>query len=64
MGRIQPMLISFLYHNDMTDRQEYELLKVLYSKLSEVFTDTLYLEISWAYDYVTEDSFMVVYITW
>lgn len=35
-----------IYHGDITDRQEYELLNVLYSKLSKVFTDTLELSIS------------------
>ena len=53
-----------IYHNGMTERQEYELLNVLYSRLSEMFTDTLELYISWTYDYGMEESFMVVDITW
>lgn len=54
----------FIYHNDTTDRQEYELLNVLYSKLSDVFTDTLELYITWTYDYDVEESYMVVGIEW
>ena len=54
----------YIYHGDITDRQEYELLNVLYSKLSEVFTDTLELSISWTYDYEMEESYMVVGIEW
>ena len=58
-------IIDFsIYHGDISDRQEYELLNVLYSKLSEVFTDTLELCISWAYDYDMEGSYMVVGIEW
>lgn len=57
--------IDFLiYYGDITDRQEYELLNVLYSKLSEVFTDTLELSISWTYDYDMEESYMVIDIEW
>ena len=55
---------SPIYHSDITERQEYELLNVLYGKLSEIFTDTLELCISWTYDYITEDSFMGIDITW
>lgn len=51
-----------IYQNDVTERQEYSLLNVLYDRLSEIFTDTLELDISWAEDYVTEESFMVVSI--
>lgn len=54
----------FIYHGDITDRQEHELLNVLYSKLSEVFTDTLELSISWTYDYDMEESYMVIGIEW
>ena len=53
-----------IYNGDVTERQEYELLNVLYSKLSEVFTDTLELSISWTYDYGMEESFMVIDIEW
>lgn len=53
-----------IYHGDISDRQEYELLNVLYSKLSEVFTDTLELYISWVYDYDMEESCIVVGIEW
>lgn len=53
-----------IHHNGMTERQEYELLNVLYSRLSEVFTDDLELCISWIYDYSMEESFMVIDITW
>lgn len=53
-----------IYHGDISDRQEYELLNVLYSKLSEVFTDTLELYISWTYDYDMEESYMVIGIEW
>lgn len=55
---------SPIYHSDITERQEYELLNVLYGKLSEIFTDTLELCISWTYDYITEESFMGIDITW
>ena len=37
---------------------------MLYDRLSEIFTDTLELDISWAEDYVTEESFMVISIEW
>jgi hypothetical protein len=53
-----------IYQNDVTERQEYSLLNVLYDRLSEIFTDTLELDISWAEDYVTEESFMVIAIEW
>ena len=53
-----------IYHGDISDRQEYELLNVLYSKLSDVFTDTLELSISWTYDYDIEESGMVISIEW
>lgn len=53
-----------IYHGDVTDRQEYELLNVLYSKLSEVFSDTLALCIYWTYDDITEDSFMGISVEW
>lgn len=53
-----------IYHGDISDRQEYELLNVLYSKLSEVFTDTLELYISYVYDYDIEESGMVIGIEW
>lgn len=53
-----------IYHGDITDRQEYELLNVLYSKLSEIFTDTLELSIAWVYDYDIEESGMVIGIEW
>ena len=54
----------FTCHGDITDRQEHELLNVLYSKLSEVFTDTLELSISWTYDYDMQESYMVIGIEW
>lgn len=54
----------FICYLDVTDRQEYELLNVLYNKLSEVFTDTLELSISWTYDYDMEESYMVIDIKW
>lgn len=53
-----------IHHGDVTDRQEYELLNVLYSKLSEVFSDTLALCIYWTYDDITEDSFMGISVEW
>ena len=53
-----------IYHGDISDRQEYELLNVLYDKLSEIFTDTLELYISWVYDYDIEESGMVIGIEW
>lgn len=54
----------YIYHGDISERQEYELLNVLYSKLSELFTDTLELYISWTYDYDMEESYMVIGIEW
>lgn len=55
-----------IYYGRITERQEHELLNVLYNKLSEVFTDTLELSISWTYDYDydMEESYMVIYIEW
>lgn len=54
----------FIYHNDTTDRQEYELLNVLYSKLSDIFTDTFELYIYWTYDYDMDESYMVICMEW
>ena len=54
----------FIYHNDTTERQEYELLNVLYSKLSNIFTDTFELYIYWAYDYDMDESYMVICMEW
>lgn len=55
-----------IYYGRITERQEHELLNVLYNKLSEVFTDTLELSISWMYDYDydMEESYMVIDIEW
>ena len=53
-----------IHHGDVTDRQEYELLNVLHSKLSEVFSDTLSLCIYWTYDDIIEDSFMGISVKW
>ena len=55
-----------IYYGSMTERQEHELLNVLYSKFSEIFTDTLELSISWMYDYDydMEESYMVIDIEW
>lgn len=53
-----------IYQNDITERQEYKLLNVLYSKLSDIFTDTLELSISWTYDHSIDESFMVIDIKW
>lgn len=54
----------FIYHNDTTERQEYELLNALYSKLSDIFTDTLELYIYWTYDYDMDESYMVICMEW
>lgn len=54
----------FIYHNDTTERQEYELLNVLYSKLSDIFTDTFELYIYWTYDYDMDESYMVICMEW
>ena len=53
-----------IYQNDITERQEYKLLNVLYSKLSDIFTDTLELSISWTYDGGIDESFMIIDIKW
>lgn len=54
----------FIYHNDTTERQEYELLNVLYSKLSDIFTDTFELYIYWTYDYDMDESYMAICMEW
>ena len=54
----------FIYHNDTTERQEYELLNVLYSKLSDIFTDTFELYSYWAYDYDMDESYMAICMEW
>lgn len=54
----------FIYHNDTTERQEYELLNLLYSKLSDIFTDTFELYIYWTYDYDIDESYMVICMEW
>ena len=48
-----------IYYGSITERQEHELLNVLYSKFSEIFTDTLEIFISWTYDYDLDESLMI-----
>lgn len=51
-------------NSDISYRQEYELLSVLYKKLGETFSDTFSLGISWRYDCNKDDWFMTIEFRW
>ena len=63
LNKVYSEFVSISY-NDVSDRQEYELLKVLYEKLGEIFNDTLSLSIAWKYDSETDYIFMVINMEW
>lgn len=63
LNKVYSEFVSISY-NDVSDRQEYELLKVLYEKLGETFNDTLSLSIAWKYDSETDYIFMVINMEW
>lgn len=63
LNKVYSEFVSISY-NDVSDRQEYELLKVLYEKLGETFNDTLSLSIAWKYDSETDYVFMVINMEW
>lgn len=63
LNKVYSEFVSISY-NDVSDRQEYELLKVLYKKLGETFNDTLSLSIAWKYDSETDYIFMVINMEW
>lgn len=62
LNKVYSEFVSISY-NDVSDRQEYELLKVLYEKLGETFNDTLSLSIAWKHDSET-DYIMVINMEW
>lgn len=53
-----------IYNEDISYRQEYELLNILYSKLEDTFNDTLSLGISWGYNENKGDWFMIIEFRW
>lgn len=53
-----------IYYGSITERQEHELLNVLYSKFLEIFTDTLEIFISWTYDYGLDEPLMMISMNW
>lgn len=51
-------------NEDISYRQEYELLNILYSKLADTFNDILSLGISWRYNPDKGDWFMTIEFRW